>query len=48
MMASFPMITLIYVKEEEIHPSTFPRLINASYLAELTRDSVNRTLILEG
>lgn len=33
MMASFPMIALIYVKQEEIHPSTFTRLSCASYLA---------------
>lgn len=32
MMPLFPMIALIYVKEEGIHPSTFRRLIYASYL----------------
>lgn len=33
MTASFLMIALIYVKQEEIHPCTFTRLIYASYLA---------------
>lgn len=33
MMAPFPRIALIHVKEEETHPPTFKRLIDASYLA---------------